>query len=724
MVLSSSISFTEFDRSAAGDKATGFTAAGYTDFKPFSYEDNKRGYQGYNVELVYQLAERLNMSVKLSLADKSDVMQMLFSDEADILLNYETDLPYEEEGLIISIPTGKVDYAVYGRTRAKSIGNLYDHRVATVRDFPELGLSHELNPVSDYRELFTGIRDGKYDFGIAPVESAGAMLKEYGIHGIYQGTDVCHTYTCIALPKGSEDLRNRINIALRAMQKDGDLGALDSKWFKAHFESMGLSGIIRTYPWILFILLFAVFFSVFSFYLHLDEKKNFKRNESMTERIYQNMQVIDRQNLKMSAEYSGLERELKKAVTANTKKARFLANLSQELKSPVNSLSTYSEQALLNVEDPDITEDYLRSIERIVRNLTGKINKILEVSRIESGMLMIENVPGDLFSILDSVDHAVYDEAEKKNLKLLIRSSDISDSKVYCDRLRLNQALTNIVMNAIQYTEKGEVRVTLSELPCNRKGYGLYEFRVKDTGIGMDPGFIERLYEPFEKEGFPNTAVSGNGAMKSNSPRRGRNNRADMINDNGGLGLGLSISKGIIDAMGGTIDVITAPGRGTEFIVCFELRLQNKEVDPKAEARAKEGGDRVTFSGRRVLAVTQDKELYESFADLMRPYEAEPEWVKSGEDAINKVTGSPGRPYDLVITDFRLKDMDAHEEARKIRALSNPALSMTPIVVMTDDILEDDRKAAIEAGINGHLSKPVEAEEFIYVLKCFLKQDT
>ncbi len=196
-----------------------------------------------------------------------------------------------------------------------------------------------------------------------------------------------------------------------------------------------------------------------------------------------------------------------------------------------------------------------------------------------------------------------------------------------------------------------------------------------------------------------------------------------MINDNTGLGLGLSISKGIIDAMGGHIEVDTAPGRGTEFIVTFELRLQNQEADERPLVRARRDGDRKFFSDKRILIVTDDEELFEGLLNLMRPYGTEPEWAKDGESAMNKVVSSSGRPYNLIITDFLLKDMDVYEEAGRVRALSNPVLSMIPIVVMTSVIMEDDRRAAIGARINGHLSKPVEEEALLDILKSFLQYD-
>ncbi len=686
----------ETSLSPKGGHDSSFTAVADIGLRPFSYTQEGKGFQGYNVELVYYLADKMNMDVSLKLMEPAEAMAALASGEADAFLGFDADTAYAHEGLITTIPTGKKDYAAYGRASIDSFGEFYGTKIASIREFPELGLSHELSYVYSYKEMFEGIRDGKYDLGLCPVESGEFLLKEYGIRGIHEGLDVCHTYECIALREGSENLRNKMNIALRTLHKDGTLKMLDGKWIDAHYQSMKLSSVFTSYPPILGIVIFSILFAAFMGYLHFDEKRNASFNVRLNERLYDNIEAVDERNVKLEAGSAQLSARCEKAVYLNDAKTRFLANLSKEIRNPVDKIVSSTELALGNFEDPDLCEDYLKKIQRTSKNLLVLVNKIMEVSRIESNTLRIDNRPNDIYAILDDVDAVVSDEADRKRLRLYIRSIDVKDSKVFCDRLRLNQAIINLVSNAIKYTERGEVRVTLTQTEKTRKGYGRYVFKVKDTGSGMDPEKLETLYEPF---------VSGD------VQREGRAQPA--------IGLGLPISRGIIRAMGGTMEVDTAPGKGTEFIISLELRLQNEEPDPRAEALRKKPSE-PDLSGRKVLVATSDAESMEEATELLRPYGITAEWAQNAGAALDMTIRSSALPYSLILMDVKLPEGGGYEAAKKIRALSNPSLSMIPIVSMTDSILYDNRREAISSGINAHLSKPIEEEALIELLKSFV----
>ena len=301
-------------------------------------------------------------------------------------------------------------------------------------------------------------------------------------------------------------------------------------------------------------------------------------------------------------------------------------------------------------------------------------------------------------------------QAAEKRIKFSV-SAGIRQEKVLCDRLRMNQILINLLSNAVKYTPPGgTVKLSLSQKPsASRDGYGAYVISVKDNGIGMSEEFQKRLFTPFERE--RNTTQSGIS----------------------GAGLGLSITKRLVEMMGGTIRVETTEGKGAEFIVELELPLQadqhmevvdgqqileqNMRKLRQSRGKAETGGE--SLSGLRILLAEDNAVNREIAVRLLEMCDAKVDTAEDGSIAVEKVKSSPGGTYDLILMDLQMPRMDGLEATRNIRALPDKVKAEIPIVAMSANAFEEDKQEAFQAGMNDHLAKPIDLEKLVEVLRRF-----
>ena len=522
------------------------------------------------------------------------------------------------------------------------------------------------------------------------------------------------------------------------------------------------------------------------------------------------------------------EQSFRVAEEANKAKSTFLSNMSHDIRTPMNAIIGFTTLAASNIDNQEKVKDYLSKILSSSNHLLSLINDVLDMSRIESGKIYLEEQEANLSDILHDIKTIITGQIHAKQLELYMDVMDVTDEDVYCDKTRLNQVLLNLLSNAIKFTPAGgTVSVRVAQLPNAPEGSGLYEIRVKDTGIGMSQQFAKRIFEPFERE------------------------RTSTVSKIQGTGLGMAISKNIIDMMGGTIEVHTEQDKGTEFVIRVALRLQperrsaekikeleglkalvvdddfntcdsvtkmlvqvgmrsewtlfGKEAILRArqsielgdafhayiidwrlpdmngievtrqiralgdetpiiiltaydwsdiEAEAKAAGvtafcskpmfmsdlretllaalgqqkaesgsilphvnDAFRFKEKRLLLV-EDNELNREIAlEILGEYGFQIDSAENGVQAVEKVTASKPGDYDLVLMDIQMPLMDGYEATRRIRALENPALAGIPILAMTANAFDEDRKAAMDCGMNGFLSKPIQIEELIHTLQ-------
>ena len=361
------------------------------------------------------------------------------------------------------------------------------------------------------------------------------------------------------------------------------------------------------------------------------------------------------------------------AETANRAKSTFLSNMSHDIRTPMNAIIGFTTLALSNIDDKERVKDYLAKTLASSNHLLSLINDVLDMSRIESGKIHLEEVEINLSDVLHDLKTIVSGQIYAKQLELYMDAMDVTDEDVYCDKTRLNQILLNLLSNAIKFTPAGgTVSVRVRQLAGKVHGCGQYEFRIKDNGIGMSPEFAKKIFEPFERE------------------------RTSTVSRIQGTGLGMAITKNIVDMMGGTIEVQTAQGKGTEFTVCVPMRAQTEQrpVEKITE-----------LEGLKALVVDDDFNTCDSVTKMLVKVGMRAEWTLSGKEAVLRARQSieMSDVYHAYIIDWRLPDMNGIEVTRQIRSLHDD----TPIIILTAYDWSDIEVEAKAAGVTAFCSKPM-----------------
>ena len=361
------------------------------------------------------------------------------------------------------------------------------------------------------------------------------------------------------------------------------------------------------------------------------------------------------------------------AETANRAKSTFLSNMSHDIRTPMNAIIGFTTLAISNIDDKNRVKDYLSKTLASSNHLLSLINDVLDMSRIESGKIHLEEVEVNLSDVLHDLKTIVSGQIYAKQLEFYMDAMDVTDEDVYCDKTRLNQILLNLLSNAIKFTPAGgTVSVRVRQLAGKVRGCGQYEFRIKDNGIGMSQEFAQKIFEPFERE------------------------RTSTVSRIQGTGLGMAITKNIVDMMGGTIKVQTAQGKGSEFIICLPMRTQ-------AEHRPVE---KITeLEGLKALVVDDDFNTCDSVTKMLVKVGMRAEWTLSGKEAVLRARQSieMSDVYHAYIIDWRLPDMNGIEVTRQIRSLHDD----TPIIILTAYDWSDIEVEAKAAGVTAFCSKPM-----------------
>lgn len=682
------------------------------DYEPFSYLDETGEPVGLDVELIYEVCNRLHVNVELELMDWGKARTKLSNREVDLVLNMESQSIEGDETLIATIPTAEKQYVVYGKEPVFRLGDLYDKTIASMQLFPSLGLNEEIHYIPDYREMFRLVESGKYDFLFCPIQVGNVFLNKLHIRDLEASYAVSHMYSCMALTPEYGWLRDRINEVLKDLQEEGFIEKLDRKWVSHRYEPITLSGIAENYPGIavLVTINFTLFVTLCAYMLI--QRRRILEKDAYTRELQKSYALIDRQNARLQEQQVELTEAKLRAETADAAKSRFLSNMSHDIRTPMNAVIGFTGLALENLEYRGVVREYLNKIMTSSKSLLGMLNDILEMSRLDSERLQLDPAPSNLNRILRDAYTMTQGQAAEKRLRYSV-SAGIRQEKVVCDSLRLNQILINLLSNAIKFTPpQGSVTLSLLQKPsASRDGYGAYIISVKDTGIGISEEFKKRIFIPFERQ--RNTTQSGVS----------------------GAGLGLSITKKLVEMMGGSIRVETEENKGAEFIVELELPLQadqhmevtegqqilEQNVLKLRQERAR-GGE--SLSGLHILLAEDNAVNREIAVTLLQMCDAKVGIAEDGDIAVEKVKSAPAGTYDLILMDLQMPRMGGLEAAREIRALPDKAKADIPIVAMSANAFEEDKEEAFKAGMNDHLSKPIDLEKLVEVLRRFYHEQS
>ncbi|MBQ9662600.1 MAG: amino acid permease [Oscillospiraceae bacterium] len=394
------------------------------------------------------------------------------------------------------------------------------------------------------------------------------------------------------------------------------------------------------------------------------------------------------------------ERDKIRAVESSLAKSQFLFNMSHDIRTPMNAIIGYTNLAMKEPASPEV-HDYLKKIDASSKHLLELINDILEMSRIESGKIELEYLPTDLSAVFDGIRDLFSEQMKQKEMEFHVFTTQVQHPYVWCDRKNLNRILLNVLSNAYKFTpEGGDVSVSLWETVSGESGYGSYEIRVKDSGIGMSREFADRMFNAFERE------------------------RSSTVSGIEGTGLGLAITKSIVDLMGGTIEVLTAPGSGTEFVIRLKLRLAEAKDIPGTREEEEPAGEKtdVDFTKIRLLLVEDNPVNMEIAAMILEQMGFTVDKAENGKLAVDRVAASEPGTYGAVLMDIQMPVMDGYTATREIRRLDDKALANIPIIAMTANAFAEDVKAAEEAGMNAHIAKPVDVNVMIKTLTRILSE--
>lgn len=387
-----------------------------------------------------------------------------------------------------------------------------------------------------------------------------------------------------------------------------------------------------------------------------------------------------------------LQIALAKAESASKAKTNFLANMSHDIRTPMNAIMGFNDLALSHIDNKEKVRNYLTKSSISSNHLLSLINNILDMNRIESGKIQLDKSPCNLHTLMEEIGNIIQDQAKTRGIAFSINFENLTNKNVICDKLRLNQILLNLIGNALKFTPSGgSIQVWIDQKKSGGN-FGSYEFHVKDNGLGMSKEFATKIFEPFEREYDSTTS----GIL--------------------GTGLGMSITKSIVDLMGGTIKVITEKGKGTEFVINLTMHLATELKISDEEAELHPFNETKSLAGKKILLVEDNLMNREIAQDILEEIGFVVDFAENGAIAVEKVQQ---QPYDIILMDVQMPVMDGYEATRQIKALGGD-IAKIPIIAMTANAFVEDQKKAFEAGMSGHISKPIKIEKIVSTISQLL----
>ena len=652
---------------------------------PYSYFQDGQ-VRGVLPAIFDALAQRLGLKYEfIETSSREEYYQLRAEGAADVVLDYAGDYYLaEEEGYKI---TGAYFQTNFARlTRNDFSGTM--QRVA-VAERSDAVLSYTASRYPDVEQVLCASTDDCVQ-AVLDGQVDAAILYSYAAERYVRGdarnrlSSAVLGSTGLSYAVGSQVPGGRYLLSLLDKGIDSfsetDLDAIASREIDADWKmDMSLTAFIYQNPLYGILATALIFLLLFSLAMLIVRTRN---QRQLQENVAQATSELE-------AKTQELSEALKAADAANRAKTSFLNNMSHDIRTPMNAIIGYTALTTTHLDNRERAQDYLSKIAQASNHLLSLINDVLDMSRIESGKVTIEERPENLADILQGLRNIIQSDVHAKRLELFIESVDVADEEVFCDRLRLNQILLNLISNAIKFTNAGgTVALRITQKPAQRKDRGIYEFRVSDTGIGMSPEFVKSVFEPFTRE------------------------RSSTVSGIQGTGLGMAITKNIVDMMGGTIQVESEPGKGTTFTVELELRFT---------AEHREMGPIVELSGLRGLVVDDDLVSCQSVSKMLRQIGMRAEWTLSGREAVVRTSEAIelADPFEVYIVDWSMPEMSGVETVRQIRRIVGDD---SPIILMSAYDWSDIEAEARQAGVTGFVSKPLFASDLHNALEKSLGQ--
>lgn len=581
------------------------------------------------------------------------------------------------EGTLRTIPFCSDELRVYGRSRIDSAAALAGKKVALMAR-SVIATTYDLQcdylEYSTNTEILEAVEQGEADFGICHGAVATKIIEKNHLH-LVPSLVITKSYPALAVHDTQPKLQRMINEVVRDMSEDGTIGRLQNKWITEFARNRSLEYVFHQNEvfYITFILGIIIVLCITAGYWEVD-----RRQEKYIRTLLEYQEKLQQSN-----------EETKRA---NQAKSEFLSHMSHDIRTPINGIMGMVEIIKKNLDDPERIKDCLEKIDKASHHLLSLINDVLDMSKIGSGKVHLEEIPVDLDEEMEKI-HAIADvQAKKQEIRFSIED-EVVHRQFLGSPAHLRRILLNLISNALRYNKKGgKICLAIREVEYDGSHIGL-EFKVQDTGIGMSREFVEKsLFKPFTQED-------------------------DRVRtEYRGTGLGMSIVYELVKQMNGTIDVNSKPGEGTTFTV----KLAFKTVDSAWKKKEIQGENR-NITGMNILAAEDNQLNMEILQFLLEEAGAKVTAVSDGKQAVEYFADAASGTYDVILMDIMMPVMDGLEASKKIRELPEGKGKDIPIIAMTANAFVEDKEKTKEAGMNAHLTKPVNREEIIRVLAAYWK---
>lgn len=650
------------------------------DYLPYSDKQLNGNATGLVTDVLSEMANKLKIDSNNSFnytgySNHDAMIEALKKGEIDIAFPVGGNLWYaEQEGILTSSPVISASMVLVFKyhiddATTKVIAVNSNNRMQlnyTKKNYPEADIVY----CNSINECLDAVRTGKANSTIVNGMRINSLMSNSRYSGLSYVNLKNSDARCFATTLGNDSVLMFLDRGIKLIGSNYGEDA-SHKYVTVEYSAMDF---LRNHVLLVIIIVLIISLAIISFFYYEKEKKTrfleelSKRNKAL-------------QKAREDAEY------------ANKAKSTFLSSMSHDIRTPMNAIIGFANLAKVRINDKSLVSTYLQKITISSRHLLSLINEILDMSRIESGKIQLNDTEASVSELLENMRVITEESAKEKGLDITFKCESINNDFVFVDKLRLSQILINIVGNAIKYTERGgTVNVSVSQLDAILNGHSTYRFIVKDNGMGMSEDYVKHIFEPFTRE---STAT---------------------ISRIQGAGLGMAITKSLVDMMGGKIEVESESGVGSTFILTFSFPVS---IHPAyyhvEEEKAPMGKD--SFSGKRVLVV-EDNELNQEIAvAVLEELGIETEVAENGKVAVDIISSKDAGYFDVVLMDVQMPVMNGYEATKQIRAFADTEKAKVPIVAMTANAFEEDKRAAFDAGMNGHLAKPIEPTKLVEHLR-------
>ena len=608
----------------------------------------------------------------VGLDSQEALIQAVRDNKIDMIFHVNQNPYYaEENGLSLSNTVLSVPFAAV--TAQEAFDESAENTVAIAKEnskykwyvtynYPDWNIK-EYNSIKDAEQA---VRNGKADCFIVRSGQAMKYVYDKKMHSVFL-TKTANT--SFAVDKGNTILMSILNKTLKSLQTSKLTGAVSM--YEDSLKRITFTDFLKD-NFLKVIMMFSLtFILILGMFIHLLKKAK-------------------------AAERKARESQIQ-AENANAAKSAFLFNMSHDIRTPMNVILGYNQLMKSQLTEPKQL-DYQKKIEQSGKLLLAIINNVLDMARIESGKMKVDENYEIVGEIVDEIISTFSSEAEEKGIHLS-GSMQVTHRNILCDGTKIREIYVNLVSNAMKYTPRGgNVTITVEELPCEKEGYVKIKAEIKDTGIGMGKEYLPTLFEPFSREHNTTTGKVG------------------------GTGLGMAIVKKYVDLMGGSIEVVSEPGKGTIFTFTLMHKIADRKCCSQKTETVETSDKGESLRGKHVL-LAEDNDLNAEIAvTVLEETGLVIERVEDGIQCVNRIEQMSAGTYDLILMDIQMPNMDGYQAAKYIRHLNDKKKAEIPIIAMTANAFAEDRKRAFDAGMNGHIAKPIDIEKLGAVILSILKK--